>query len=96
MDFYDNGNKDVAPKARTILASLMYYRSYRMLAGKIKWFNNASGIGFLTTSDHKGDVFVHYSIIEMEGYKTVAANQEVKCTVGDGPKGLFAERVELV
>jgi len=67
-----------------------------MVEGKIKWFNNAKGIGFLNTEDHNQDIFVHYSNISMEGFKTVNANQAVRVTVGEGSKGLFAEKVELL
>jgi CspA family cold shock protein len=67
-----------------------------MVNGKIKWFNNAKGIGFLNTDAHNQDIFVHYSKISMEGYKTVNANQEVRVVVAEGAKGLYAEKVELV
>lgn len=67
-----------------------------MVKGKIKWFNNEKGIGFLTTDTHTRDIFVHYSKIEMKGYKTVAADQSVNVVVQEGEKGLFAEKVELI
>lgn len=67
-----------------------------MVQGKIKWFNNAKGIGFLSIEDESRDVFVHYSKIEMDGYKTVNSNQEVRVEVVEGEKGLFAEKVELL
>jgi len=68
-----------------------------MVEGKIKWFNNVRGIGFLTSDEYKGkDIFVHYGTIQMEGYRTVNANQTVRVQVAEGPKGLFAEKVELI
>ena len=63
--------------------------------GQVKWFNNAKGIGFIRPADGGEDVFVHYSVISMEGYKTVAANQDVTYELKSGPKGNFAATVVL-
>ena len=51
--------------------------------GTVKWFNNAKGYGFITPSDGGKDLFVHMSSIVMEGYKTLAENQEVDYEVGE-------------
>jgi len=67
-----------------------------MVKGTIKWFNNVKGIGFLLTDEHKEDVFVHFSKINMEGYKTVNAKQPVLVQVAKGDRGLYAEKVELL
>lgn len=68
-----------------------------MVEGKVKWFNNVRGIGFLTSDAYEGkDIFVHYASIQMEGYRTIDAKQSVKVSVAEGPKGLFAEKVELI
>lgn len=61
-----------------------------MATGKVKWFNNAKGYGFLNTDEVDYDIFVHYSSIVMEGYKYLKAGQLVTCELKDGPKGLHA------
>jgi CspA family cold shock protein len=62
-----------------------------MLSGKVKWFNNAKGYGFIVTDSRPGeDLFAHYSAIKMEGYKTLKAGQAVKFDVIQGPKGTHA------
>jgi CspA family cold shock protein len=63
-----------------------------MLTGKVKWFNDAKGYGFITHEDGR-DVFVHYSSIEGEGFKTLNQGQEVMYEAEDGPKGLHASLV---
>jgi len=64
--------------------------------GTVKWFNNAKGYGFVTPDDGDQDVFVHFSAIEMEGYKTVKEGQKVQFEVSEGPKGLHAANVLMV
>ena len=61
--------------------------------GKVKWFNAAKGYGFIER-EGDSDVFVHYSAITMEGYKTLRAKEEVTFEVVDGDKGLQAANVE--
>lgn len=63
-----------------------------MISGKVKWFSNAKGYGFIDLGQGK-DVFVHYSVIEDEGYKSLREGQEVEYEVGEGPKGPQAENV---
>ena len=63
--------------------------------GTVKWFNNAKGYGFITRSGGD-DVFVHYSAIETEGYKTLNEGQTVEFTLIEGPKGLAASNVIAV
>ena len=60
--------------------------------GKVKWFNNAKGYGFIERSSG-GDIFVHYSAIKVDGYKTLKEGQDVEFTVSTGEKGLQAEDV---
>lgn len=60
-----------------------------MEVGTVKWFNNAKGWGFISRFDGS-DVFVHYSQIEGDGYKTLRQGQEVKFELKDGPRGHFA------
>ena len=60
--------------------------------GKVKWFNNSKGYGFIERSEG-GDVFVHHSAIQSEGYRTLEEGQSVEFTVVQGPKGLQAQEV---
>ena len=61
--------------------------------GTVKWFNNAKGYGFITPSEGGQDLFVHMSNIVMEGYKTLAENQEVDYQVGESDRGPVATNV---
>lgn len=60
--------------------------------GKVKWFNDAKGYGFIERPDGP-DVFVHYSAIQQDGFKTLSEGQEVEFDVVDGPKGKQAANV---
>jgi len=72
-----------------------------MSVGKVKWFNNAKGFGFINTDAREGrdeeghliDFFAHYSTIEMDGYKTLKAGQAVSFEIVQGPKGLHAVKI---
>ncbi|MDH5638219.1 MAG: cold shock domain-containing protein [Nitrospinota bacterium] len=64
-----------------------------MAKGKIKWFNNAKGYGFILEDGKESDVFVHYSAIEGEGYKSLKNGEEVEFELCEGPKGLHAQQV---
>jgi CspA family cold shock protein len=61
--------------------------------GKVKWFNEKKGYGFITAADGK-DIFVHYSAILSDGFKTLSEGQEVKFDCEEGVKGLIAKNVE--
>ena len=63
-----------------------------MAKGKVKWFNNSKGYGFITTESGT-DVFVHHSAIQGEGYKSLDEGQEVEFEVTKGPKGDQATNV---
>ncbi|WP_317850751.1 MULTISPECIES: cold shock domain-containing protein [unclassified Pseudomonas] len=73
-----------------------------MAVGKVKWFNNAKGFGFINTDAREGqdedgkeiDFFAHYSAIEMDGYKTLKAGQIVSFEIIQGPKGLHAVEIK--
>ncbi len=64
-----------------------------MATGKIKWFNNAKGFGFIAPQDGGADVFVHFSAIQADGYRTLNEGQDVTYDVEQGPKGLQAVNV---
>ena len=66
-----------------------------MGVGTVKWFNNAKGFGFIRQDDGP-DVFVHYSVIEGKGFRTLAENQKVEFDVKVGPKGPQATMVKKV
>ena len=61
-----------------------------MLSGKVKWFNNAKGYGFIVADGGDEDLFAHYSAIQMDGYRTLKAGQAVMFNILQGPKGLHA------
>ena len=63
-----------------------------MLSGKVKWFNNAKGFGFIER-EQGGDIFVHYSSIKVDGYRTLKEGQMVEFIVSQGEKGLQADEV---
>ena len=65
-------------------------RDMRMTSGKVKWFNNAKGYGFVHKDGSTEDLFVHYSAINTDGYKTLKAGQRVVFDIVQGPKGLHA------
>lgn len=64
-----------------------------MLSGKVKWFNNAKGYGFVLAEGRDEDLFAHYSAIQMDGYKTLKAGQPVNFEIVQGPKGLHAVNI---
>lgn len=64
-----------------------------MAVGKVKWFNNAKGFGFIVPESGGEDIFAHYSTIQMDGYRSLKAGQEVTYDIQEGPKGLHAENI---
>lgn len=67
-----------------------------MQQGKVKWFNNAKGFGFIVPNEGGEDVFAHFSQIQMDGYKTLKTNQEVTFDLVDGNKGKQAQNIQLL
>ena len=63
------------------------------LKGTVKWFNNAKGYGFIGRDDGAPDVFVHYSAITAEGYKSLQEGDVVECEIAQGQKGPQAANV---
>ena len=66
-----------------------------MAEGTVKWFSNEKGYGFISQNEGE-DVFVHFSAIETEGYKSLQEGQAVEFEVTDGPKGKQAANVRLL
>lgn len=70
-----------------------------MATGKVKWFSDAKGYGFIQTDEGLNDgkdIFVHYSEIVKDGYKSLAQGQSVEFELMDTPKGLQAKKVALM
>ncbi|MCH8256916.1 MAG: cold shock domain-containing protein CspD [Proteobacteria bacterium] len=64
-----------------------------MPTGRVKWFNNAKGYGFILPDGGGEDYFAHYSSIQMDGYKTLKAGQLVEFDILEGPKGSHAVNI---
>lgn len=67
-----------------------------MQQGKVKWFNNSKGFGFIVADGGGEDVFAHFSQIQMEGYKTLKTDELVQFEVIDGPNGKQAQNIQSV
>jgi len=65
-----------------------------MASGVVKWFNAEKGYGFITVDEGGQDVFVHFSAIEMNGYRSLVEGQRVEFEIGTGAKGPQAEAVK--
>jgi CspA family cold shock protein len=66
------------------------------LRGKVKWFNNQKGYGFITKEDGSGDVFVHYSAVQSDGFKSLAEGDSVEFDIVESDKGPKAANVSKV
>jgi CspA family cold shock protein len=66
------------------------------MVGKVKWFNEEKGYGFITPDDGGKDVFVHHSDINMEGFRKLEEGQKVECDVVNAEKGKKATNVRVV
>jgi CspA family cold shock protein len=65
-----------------------------MVTGKVKWFSDAKGYGFIQTDE--GDVFVHFTVIEADGFRSLQEGQDVELEITQGPKGPQAARVRPI
>ena len=64
-----------------------------MPSGRVKWFSNQRGFGFIEPEGGGPDVFAHFSAIEMDGFKTLKEGAQVDYEVSEGPKGMMATRI---
>ncbi|MCB5160812.1 cold shock domain-containing protein [Marinomonas algarum] len=64
--------------------------------GAVKWFNNAKGYGFIVSEEFSEELFLHFSSINMEGYKTLKAGQAVSFHVEPGERGLHAVDINII
>lgn len=67
-----------------------------MVKGKVKWFNNSKGFGFIIPESGSDDVFAHYSQIQIEGYKSLKPDDLVEFEIIDGKNGKQAQNIQLV
>lgn len=66
------------------------------VTGVVKWFNADKGYGFITVDGEQRDVFVHYSAIDMDGYKSLDEDMRVEFVITSSPRGLQAENVHVI
>jgi len=92
-----DGHRDRTPPRREIAASAglptRIQQEFQVASGTVKWFNEAKGFGFITQADGGEDVFVHFSAINGDGFKTLAEGESLEFDVTRGPKGLQAANV---
>jgi cold shock protein len=70
--------------------------SENTITGVVKWFNNTKGFGFITVEGRSSDIFVHYSAIEGNGYRTLEEGDQVSFVIGHGQKGEEARNVQKI
>ena len=74
------------------ITTIIHNRRYRIMTGTVKWFNAEKGFGFIAREDGD-DVFVHFSAIQGDGYKTLEEGQKVNFEITQGNRGAQAENV---
>jgi len=91
----DRGRINMPPDAQGACSSVNQ-QGENMAEGTVKWFNAEKGYGFISTDNGGGDVFVHFSAIQSDGYRSLEENQRVEFEVARGPKGPQAESVRVI
>lgn len=76
----------------------LFYRKIIMskITGQVKWFNESKGFGFISPADGSKDVFVHFSAITGDGFKTLGEGQKVEFSIQDSPRGPAAADVSVI
>jgi cold shock protein len=82
------------PAAFRALWFLQQHPETWMAFGTVKWFNDAKGFGFIEPESGGGDVFAHFSAIQMEGFRTLRQGSRVSFERVDGPKGALAQNIQ--
>ena len=67
-----------------------------MATGTVKWFNDAKGFGFIEPDQGGGDIFAHFSAIQMDGFRTLKQGSKVKYDLVAGPKGMLAQNIQQI
>ena len=87
---------DLLPSFRTGRGLYIRQAEMRVAQGTVKWFNSDKGFGFISVDDGGQDVFVHFSAIESNGYRSLEENQRVEFDITQGQKGPQAEHVRAL
>jgi CspA family cold shock protein len=87
---------DLLPGSRAVRGLSVGQGEQRVAQGTVKWFNSDKGFGFISVDDGGQDVFVHFSAIESNGYRSLEENQRVEFDITQGQKGPQAEHVRAL
>jgi CspA family cold shock protein len=86
-------SEKVVHDSRSQLCLELFLSEVKRVKGKVKWFSDQKGYGFIAKEDGSGDVFVHFSSVTSEGYKSLSEGEEVEFEVVDSDKGPKAANV---